>query len=586
MHFIFEALHKRPLEKRSLAVSRGVTAITMGLVFLAYVGYLIYQVYNDRTLLILSSRDIPVSGYLAPDVEICFSGNWTISHCSFQYMDWSMKENPGCTNFYSNGSGEGPVSCKVFKAGDANFGIIDGGKDVENRPLRRVDIYWRMDNVTAATEASFSIPSVAISLYDQSFSTWRLSSDQVNAMIPKQQSFFNSSRLGAYRATSMQNYTSAVYFYPLLYRAIDPGNVASLFGFQNSYVDIKTLRTSQHNWPIRPNPNITRGDYHGRFSVRLATTNIEVQTEQRQHTILAALALMGGAYGVLTTIYIVVFGTPRLTPWGVVHRFPLVFSKGKDKLGLNKNNFDSSSANQQYALNSTNTATATSTSMKQPLFKRWKQKFNYTPAHKNIRDDTSDEYLNPNHKSTDTCENTGRPTPLIPKNTPTENDNDDSIKNVTTIENINDIRNTPNSIYNSLEYRIEELEMILREYFLNVEYLDDLRLRHRQQRQSLERSDLPLYQASIQQQQQQQYQTQNENGNNNNNNINNESRIRNSITPLPQKAFVLPDDDKEKSRKKSFTIERKNDDTIVDNNSRISIAMKDIHQDNNNSNSS
>ncbi|CAO3633370.1 unnamed protein product [Cunninghamella echinulata] len=574
MHFIFEALHKRPLEKRSLAVSRGVTAIIMGLTFLAYVGYLISQVYNDRTLLILSARDIPVSGYLAPDIEVCLSGNWTFSHCTFQYMDDSTKENPGCAGYYLNGNDQSSVSCRVFQAGDTNFGIIEGEKGVENRLLRRVDIYWRMDNVTAVTEASFSIPSVAISLYDQSFSTWRLNPDQVNAMIPKQRSFFNSASLGAYRATSMQNYTSAVYFYPLNYRAIAPSNAASLFGFQNAYVDIKTLRTSQHNWPIRINPNITRGDYHGRFSVRLATTTIEVQTEQRQHTILAALALMGGAYGVLTTIYIVVFGTPRLTPWGIVHRFPLVFSKGKDKLGLHKDDFDPSTTNQQYALNNTNVAAATSTSMKQPLFKRWQQKFTYTPTHSNIRDDTSDEFLNLNHKSTDTFENIDISTSLIP----TKNNKDESIKNVATIENVNDGRSTPNSIYNSLEYRIEELEMILREYFLNVEYLDDLRIRHRQQRQTLERSGLPLYQDPIQQQQQ--HQTQHENDNNNN-----ELRIRNSITPLPQKAFVLPDDGKEKSRKKSFTIERKNDDTIVDNDSRISIAMKDIHQENNNNNS-
>ncbi|KAI9299400.1 hypothetical protein BJ944DRAFT_245298, partial [Cunninghamella echinulata] len=238
--------------------------------------------------------DIPVSGYLAPDVEICFSGNWTFSHCSFQYMDWSMKEIPGCLDHFRNGANEGQVICRVFQANDTNFGIISGETDAENRPLRRVDLYWRLDNVTAATESSLSVPSLPISLYDQMFSTWRLSQGDINAMIPKQQSFFNATSLGAYKAMTMQNYTSIIYFYPMVYRAIAPGNVASLFGFNNSYVDIQTFKTTQHNWPLHSNINITRGDYHGMFSVQLAATNIEIQTEQRQHTILAALALMGG----------------------------------------------------------------------------------------------------------------------------------------------------------------------------------------------------------------------------------------------------------------------------------------------------
>lgn len=305
----------------------------------------------------------------------------------------------------------------------------------------------------------------------------------------------------------------------------------------------------------------------------------------------------------LTTIYIVIFGTPRLTPWGFVHRFPLVLSKGKNKLRLNNDEYDPN-INNAHPLQNT-AATATSTSVKLPLLKRWKQKFTYTPTH--LRDDTSDEYLNPNYKSADTFESIGNhPTRTTTITQSSSNDNninnysDDEptiMKNVTTIEDVNDAKNINNMNsnnnnnvnYNSLEYRIEELEMILREYFLNVEYLDALRLRYRQQRQFLDRSDLPLYNDPIHHPSSLTHQH-NDNNNNNNNNINNNNNnstlLRHSLTPLPQKAFVLPNDNNEKPRKSFASQRERADDDIINNSSRISIPMDDIHQDNHNNNTS
>lgn len=52
-----------------------------------------------------------------------------------------------------------------------------------------------------------------------------------------------------------------------------------------------------------------------------------LQTEIRQHTVLASVALAGGCYGLLTTIYILLFGMTRLTPWGLVHHIPVFISK-------------------------------------------------------------------------------------------------------------------------------------------------------------------------------------------------------------------------------------------------------------------
>lgn len=55
---------------------------------------------------------------------------------------------------------------------------------------------------------------------------------------------------------------------------------------------------------------------------------------------LASVALAGGCYGVLTTLYILLFGMTRLTPWGLVHHIPVFISKHR-RHDTNINNQDS-----------------------------------------------------------------------------------------------------------------------------------------------------------------------------------------------------------------------------------------------------
>lgn len=67
----------------------------------------------------------------------------------------------------------------------------------------------------------------------------------------------------------------------------------------------------------------------------------------RQHTLLASVALAGGCYGVLTTLYILLFGMTRLTPWGLVHHIPVFISKHRrhDNNINNQNSIYNSSQN-------------------------------------------------------------------------------------------------------------------------------------------------------------------------------------------------------------------------------------------------
>lgn len=81
-------------------------------------------------------------------------------------------------------------------------------------------------------------------------------------------------QLGATRATTYLNHTSGIFYYPQKYRAIRPGDAASIIGLVSiavlfghislylhlfifkkpNYIDIMTLVNFQHDWPIRDNP--------------------------------------------------------------------------------------------------------------------------------------------------------------------------------------------------------------------------------------------------------------------------------------------------------------------------------------------
>jgi hypothetical protein len=55
---------------------------------------------------------------------------------------------------------------------------------------------------------------------------------------------------------------------------------------------------------------------------------------------LAALALAGGCYGVIFAIYCILYGTPKLTPFGFTHGMSIWYHRGKTKLGRKKTDTD------------------------------------------------------------------------------------------------------------------------------------------------------------------------------------------------------------------------------------------------------
>ncbi|KAI8335215.1 hypothetical protein BD560DRAFT_414152 [Blakeslea trispora] len=330
MHFLGEAWYRRPLEPRSLAYSRGSTAIFMGLTFLAFCGYLINQICTDKPLLRNSLEEIGNST-TTPDIEMCVQNTtMQIVGCSVMYYNWSSAEIPDCWSRYFRPGNNEDSSTKCWYFETNNTYHMATGMTYDNRDaLRRIDFYWHIDSLANLSYASVSVPAIALQLYDPRFTTWR--TNTLGDTQYEKETAINI-QLGASRATSYYNHTSITYYSQHKYRAIKPRDFGAILGIKPAYSDVMTLPNNQHHWPLQDNPlgmPVPRNLYHGLFSIQLSKSTVDVETEVRQHTILNAVALAGGCYGVLTSIYIFLFGMSRLTPWGLVHHIPTYISRKK-----------------------------------------------------------------------------------------------------------------------------------------------------------------------------------------------------------------------------------------------------------------
>ncbi|ORZ06889.1 hypothetical protein BCR42DRAFT_426659 [Absidia repens] len=488
MHFIFQALHRRPLEPKSLAISRGVSAILLSLVFLAYVGFLIYQIYTDSRLLIITTQNL--HSYPSPDVEMCVYGSrWEISSCALITMDYDSQVVPRCTPYLigSPADNEGPQWCWVFKTDQLEFGV-ELGNTAEASPspeqsqiktIRRVDIYWAISNLTAYNLYNPWAPSVTVTLYSPGFSSWRIKPAN---MIPQQATAWRNLQLQHYVSSTIMNYWNTIYFTPARYRAIRPYDPLSILGINSSFIDIDTLHTSQHDWPLNnASINYTKyGEYQGVLSFLLSAGDMEVRTEQRNHTLLAALALAGGCYGVIFAIYCVLYGTPKLAPFGLTHGMSIWYYRGKSKLGRKKTDVDEED-------HSSPTNLHVHRSSKNHLLS-----MDGTSIHSNSSLDSHEQLTtNDNHHSLesihpamirmDTINRTAVSNGAGKNQLVDESNSVPSTAAPASAPAIQSPSTASSSHYfTHLESRVQELESILREYFLDVDYLDALRTRQRE----------------------------------------------------------------------------------------------------------
>ncbi|KAI8578107.1 hypothetical protein K450DRAFT_249070 [Umbelopsis ramanniana AG] len=325
MHFIREAFRRKPLEKTSLVWVRGITAVGLTCIFAAYFLYLCIQLYEDQPLIKLLAQNI-TDTYVSPDVEMCSANsNLRLWYCDIVAMNWTSRRVPNCTGLIQKGAYSPTMYCQIFQSnGSIAFGLNADTPDTPGKDVvRRVDFYWQIDNLTASVSQTLSVPAISVQLYAPQFNPWY--TNDVPGWIPRQFQAYRDITMGVTKATAIQRHSTNLIFTPSTYKAIRPSDFGALFGLAARYVDIPTISTDSIIWPLHFNPNFSNGMMTGHFSIQLGSGTMNVQQEQRQNTILSLLALTGGAFGLLNIIYVMLFGMTRLAPWGVVHYFSFFF---------------------------------------------------------------------------------------------------------------------------------------------------------------------------------------------------------------------------------------------------------------------
>ncbi|KAG2227830.1 hypothetical protein INT45_002068 [Circinella minor] len=257
--------------------------------------------------------------YPLPQIEMCSeNSSMTIVRCDLMHMNWSMSTIPNCYDYIAAGEASDTLSrCYLFDSGDTfKYGVVEDYEPTASN-IRRIDIYWKVDLILNSSLASISVPSITMELYTEGFSRWALP-DYVPKLLEKDIIF------GGSRLINSENTTSTILFTSNLYRAIKPGDLLSMLGFGPDYIEFPRVEATHLEWPLQENEDVTRGDYHGIFNVQMAKAGLDIQSERRQHTILSAIALAGGAYGAFSTLYILLFGKLRLSPFGVFHQIPII----------------------------------------------------------------------------------------------------------------------------------------------------------------------------------------------------------------------------------------------------------------------
>ncbi|KAF0550195.1 hypothetical protein F8M41_024941 [Gigaspora margarita] len=106
-------------------------------------------------------------------------------------------------------------------------------------------------------------------------------------------------------------------------------NWKATMGFQPDYI-IKPYLTSRKE--VTQHLTELRGDIFTDISVSLDFDTTTVETEQRSHTILSSLGLIGGAWSLAVCVYKLLFGDDAIQPFGLIQKRGYFYARTQKKL--------------------------------------------------------------------------------------------------------------------------------------------------------------------------------------------------------------------------------------------------------------
>lgn len=292
--------------------------ITIFLLIMSYISYLIFQIVTDKPMIQLTHEYLDKLSI--PDLEICCSeSDIQITKCVFTLDNGTSTTSTtfdNCTNFIQRSRVENNIYCYLFENNYTSTYFF-GNPDINlTGPwVRNIDFYFKIDNITTMTSKFLSVGDISVQLMDPNFGLLWKGKAASTADLYENQKF----KLQMNAFAGIQNMSTMVYFTKQTIQTILPNDISAIFGTTPNYHSISYLNTISRYFPMHSNENVSAGNFHGHFNIAPGSFIHDIQTEKLSHTVLIALGVLGGGFGLISGIYILLFGRPRNNPWGLMH---------------------------------------------------------------------------------------------------------------------------------------------------------------------------------------------------------------------------------------------------------------------------
>ncbi|KAG9305822.1 hypothetical protein G9A89_001111 [Geosiphon pyriformis] len=279
-----------------------------------------YQIWNDRPVLQFAREHVRL--VKAPDIEMCGYGtDIEIVRCDFTWKNWSTVPFDNCarpdgTTWLTAGPRINDHDfCYLFSGSDKLF---YGDNDQKGDYLQRLGFYFQFKNMTGSDILTNTIPVVAVQLLDPDFNPlWNKTKPNTQERKAVETDF----RLQRNNFGGVFNQSTIVKMFVSKLQEIKPHDISSVLGLTPSYINTTIISRDAIYYPLHESEKFgPERNSSGFFQVEMGSFTIEVQTQKRVRTILGALGIAGGAFGIIFTIYYILYGDRKSRPWGLMHR--------------------------------------------------------------------------------------------------------------------------------------------------------------------------------------------------------------------------------------------------------------------------
>ncbi|RUS22162.1 hypothetical protein BC937DRAFT_90141 [Endogone sp. FLAS-F59071] len=311
MVYVFEAARRRTGESTAVVGFRVFIAVVLVLGVLAYGGFqcfLIWQNNQNGSLAVRLFSELH-KNYLVPDIVFCSTSTNVTYTCTT--ADFNGNPNVTCQQFINTTLISNPdkssyaqfPSCTVFKTrGNLTFNRWEGISEIDIQVL---------------PPKNEPVDNVQIQLFDPSKELRYLVSQDIFSTGRRCNDNSEEDNEGLQEACQqniyfMPNNTRFFTVFQSTIHEVLNNDVWATIGIYNTWYNESSISSSteKEDWGTT--------SQFGLLTLRPSTYLVSVQQDQKIFTLLQGLGLLGGVYGVLAGVYIVLFGQPHFQPIGFV----------------------------------------------------------------------------------------------------------------------------------------------------------------------------------------------------------------------------------------------------------------------------